>query len=158
MSKGTLKNLGVRATPEFIEHLDNHLTQINFTGNRTDYVLNALVEKLKSESGDDIPPPKAPNGVRTDARPNGWKSRLYPDRYQLVAIADLEAKCWIFHQLHTIDVGNIEYAAFGLIRADMPHPVEVAVYCPANWRKSDVKSEIGLELMLPDWEHLFDRG
>lgn len=157
MSKGTLKNLGVRATPEFIEHLDSHLTKINFTGNRTDYVLTALVNKMASESDDDIPPPKAPNGVRTDARPNGWKSRLYPDRYQLVAVADLEEKQWVFHHLHSANLSEIEYEAFGLIRADMPYPVEVAVYCPANWHKSDVKNEIGLELMLPDWEYLFDR-
>lgn len=84
-----LKNLGARATADFIAHLDEHLNRINWHGNRSDYILTALVEKMASELDDDIPNPKPPHGVRPDALPQGWKSRLYADRYELVVDADL---------------------------------------------------------------------
>jgi hypothetical protein len=96
-----LKNLGGRATAEFIEALDQHIKRLGFNGSRSDYILTALVEKMISESDEDVPSPKAPHGVRMDARPEGWKSRLYADRYELVVDENMKV-----HHLH--EYGSIE--------------------------------------------------
>ena len=97
MSKKRI-DLKLRVTPEYKEALDVYLKSIKKT-NTAAFILEAVAEKVMRDGGI-LPAPIAPHGVRSDALPIGWLSRLYPNRYQLVAVWD--GKGWDVEHLHDV--------------------------------------------------------
>jgi hypothetical protein len=123
---------------------------------KSGFIRDAIEEKARRDFPDAPQPPvaMAPDGVRTDARPMGWRSRLYRDRYQIVARHD--GKDWIFQHFHE-DENTGDAEPFGIIRAETPYPAEIVVYCPATFDKENVAHDLSFEIMLEDWQYLFDR-
>lgn len=146
----SLKNVGVRATYRWLYALDKHLKNINFDGSRNDYILAAVQSRVESESGQ-LPAPKAPHGVRNDALPDGWRSRLYKNRYQIVAVIAPEDV--YFHHWHELpDEPQLPFLA--TITADEVLPgdgnkVEVYVYGATKMDADTIKQ--GLRLPLSEW-------
>lgn len=144
-----LVNLGVRCTPEFRAALDAALKHLDYPGSRAEYVLLALVERLQRDGIADVPAPAAPYGVRKDARPDGWKSRLYADRYQLVAVWSLQDG-FVFNHLHEYDIDPSRL--FGTIRAEEVMPgdgirVEISVLdVPPGLMQEQLAGQLRLSL------------
>lgn len=148
---GKLKNTGNRASEEFIEALDKHREQ--YEGTRNDYINEAVRQRVTREGGY-LPVANAPHGVRKDARLNGWRSRLYPDRYQLVAIWDAGQNEWIIDHLHNTN-SRATHPNRGIIRAETPYPLEIAVYAPLGVDKEALQGEVSLAVA--EMSSLFDR-
>jgi hypothetical protein len=142
------KSIGSRARPEFVDFLDSHLQQSGYPGSRSDYVLEAITEKLQHDGAIGIPVPKAPSGISEGERPTGWRSRLYKDRYQLVAALDDSHEWHICHQHESTHRGK----PLGVIRAETPYPLEVTVYCADSFDRAQVQQALGLELMSIDYQ------
>lgn len=90
-----LKNVSYRGSQEYVEAL----SQIAQNEGQTlaQFVESAVQARVEA-IGASLPASKAPRGVRVDMIPRGWKSRLYADRYQLVAEWGVEG--FTITQLH----------------------------------------------------------
>lgn len=146
----SLKNVGVRATYRWLFALDEHIKRIGFVGSRNDYVLAAINEKVKAEGGT-LPAAKAPHGVRGDALPDGWRSRLYRDRYQIAAI--LAPEDVYFHHWHELPQ-EPELPFLATLTADEVLPgdnnkVELYVYGATKMDADAIKQ--GIRLPLSEW-------
>lgn len=80
-----LKQIKFHARPEFADALKELAKQ---TGDNQSEVIVKAIQHYASMLGTEMPTAVAPHGVRSDALPKGWKSRLYPDRYVLIAYWD----------------------------------------------------------------------
>lgn len=150
-----MPNLGARATKEFIAALDAHIQSVGFKGKRSDYILGAITERMKREAATKVPAAKAPHGVRNDSLPlnpdgTSWKSRLYPDRYQLVAIWNgAEFEIYNLHESPAFNKSRI----FGNLRADEIAPndgnkIEVTILdVPQGIERERVTETLRYELM-----------
>lgn len=120
------KRLAVDVRVEFLEMLDAHLAQIG-VNNRSRYITDAIAQRVERE-GATLPAAAAPTGVTTSTRKNGWRSRLYRDRYQFVAVfADGQ---WQIDHMHNVDLDDISAELQSTVRADVPYPFECYVYAP----------------------------
>jgi hypothetical protein len=113
-----MPTINITVTEEFRDTLADMLSQEGIK-NRSDYILSLIQADAKSR-GYLLPPAIAPWGVRQDALPQNtdgghWKSRLYSDRYQIVAVWN--GKGFEFSHLH--EFGVIEQGRiFDTLRAD----------------------------------------
>ncbi len=149
----SLKQIVIRATPEFLKALDDHISNQSFSGNRADWILAAIRAKAAQE-GSQLPGAKAPQGVRSDVLPAGWLSRLYQDRYQLVAVCTNQG-IDVTH-LHKFE-GEITNV-YDTLRADEVAPgdalkIEVTVLnVPAKVSKQDLTQELRFAIM--EWIYI----
>lgn len=137
------KNLQYMVSPEFKDALNSELKRIGWKGSRTDFIHEAvlyLAEKLHM----DLPAPKRPSGYQVDALPPGWKSRLYQDRYQLVAEWSEEDQSFIFQHLHLLE--ELPRGGFSTLRCDTPLAAEVYIYAPESADEAAIKQQAAQDL------------
>ncbi len=124
------------------------------TPSRSDGGLNALIRRLlvehaKTQGITLIDDTKAV-GVRDDyaqrktTLETGWLSRLYRDRYQLVAVWDTEAGQFIYHHLHLVD--KLPSGTPLMLRCETPIVAEVAIYAPDSADETMVRQQAAMDL------------
>lgn len=131
------KHISVYANDRWLDHLRS------IAPNLSAYVIQACEEKAARE-GQPFPVAAiAPHGVRNDALPQGWKSRLYQNRYQLVA--EYTASGFEIYHYHEYPkpVTNV----FGVLEVIVP-PAEVHVInVPVGVNKQDVANDVRWAVM-----------
>lgn len=148
------KNLGARALQSFVDALDDHIVKVGYTDSRSDYIIEAIIARVTAEGGA-LPKAKAPSSARKGERLMGWRSRLYENRYQLVAI--LNDGEWQINHLHNTDMDSITQPMRNTLRSETPYPLEMTIYAPDHLPKSGLQHDLGFEILTPDWAHLWDR-
>lgn len=142
------KNLNLMVFPEFKDAYDKMLEERGIK-NRSEHILSLILADAQAH-GYKLPPAAAPHGVRSDALPQGWKSRFYPDRYQIVAVWN--GKEFEFSHLHETERFDSD-RVLDTLRADEVIPgdgrkVEVTVLdVPETVNKEKLQQGIRLELM-----------
>lgn len=142
-----LKKLTVYAEPAFISALN----ELNIK-NKSAFIAEAIAEKVKRDYDVALPIASAPHGVRLDALPDGWKSRMYPDRYQIVAVWDGNE----FFFSHAHEFGKVSFErVYEVVMTDEVYPhdnrkVEVTIVdVPKTAMRDNVLHD--LRLALHEW-------
>lgn len=110
--------------------------------NRSEYIREAVAMRVLRDF-DKVLPASRPHGVRLDAMPTGWKSRLYRDRYQLVAIWNRDGFQFIpLHEFDLVRTGRV----YGTLRAETPEPCEITVLdIPRDTSPDKVSAQLHLD-------------
>jgi hypothetical protein len=106
----------------------------------SDYVRTAIIEKAERE-GKELPAPVALDGYRKDQIPEGWKSRLYEDKYQLV-IDVFNERITHLHQY----VGSIQGAKVANAERDGIKAELYLINLPVGLDEATLSQEISLIL------------
>lgn len=123
----------------------NHLNAISGK-NTSAYIIQAIEEKADRDGQPFPVAAVAPHGVRSDALPTGWKSRLYKDRYQLVA----EYTVTGFEVCHLHEYGKLPENVFGTLRVESPAMEITIVGVPSGASREDVAHDVRLAVMEMD--------
>ena len=117
-----LKQLKTYVTAEYQSAFDKIAKLYKL--NKSEFISDAISEKIKRDYGTDLGVSSAPHGVRNDALPTGWKSRLYRDRYQLIAkFTDNGFELSHYHEF----AESLDNRVFDTLNAETPEPVEITV-------------------------------
>lgn len=128
-----LKQIKFKATEAFRNELYVLLKQHNIAVKT--FIVDAIIEKAKRDYDVQLQPASAPHGVRNDALPVNWKSRLYRDRYQLVAVKEKYGVELI--PLHQYEGETVSTTAYINHRVESPEKAEI--YAPTDISARDLQ-------------------
>ena len=119
-----LKQIIAYVRPEYREELKDILKQENIR--TSEFIIQAIDEKVQRDFDTTLQPASAPHGVRSDALPTGWKSRLYKDRYQIIAKWTGSGEGFILCHYHEF-TENLENRIYKTVRTEEGQPAEVTI-------------------------------